>query len=330
VSIEDIRRAGARLAQRLGTTRAGVLAIGRIVSPLQRQLVRRTGGRFSLAGRAPVLLLTTIGRRTGMARTVPLFYVRDGNRLVVCNVNPGFERPNPWTLNLHAHPHARLQIGRGTVEVTARAATEHELDRYWPRLTQVWPAYQTFYDRGGERSVFVLEHGDQPGALTRPGPTSHALDRWLYQGGRPNRLARLLNAGWARLAAAGIGPARQVTLEVTGRRTGKMVSFPVVVADYQGQRYLVSMLGDNTNWVRNVRAAGGLVALRHGRAEEVRLEEVAAPERPEILRRHLELAPGARAHIPIDRDAPIEEVQRVAAHHPVFHITARHPTTREG
>ena len=71
---------------------------------------------------------------------------------------------------------------------------------------------------------------------------THALDRWLYRGNRPNRLARLVNGASARLAAAGIGPARLVMLEVTGRRTGKTISFPVVVADYQGERYLVSML----------------------------------------------------------------------------------------
>ena len=149
-------------AQRLGGTRAGVLAIGRIVSPLQRELYRRSGGRFSLTGRAPVLLLTTTGRRTGKARTVPLFYIRDGDRLVICNVNPGFERPNPWILDLRAESHAQLQIGRGTASVRARPASEHELDRCWPQLTKMWPAYQAFYDKGGERSVFVLEPDTQP------------------------------------------------------------------------------------------------------------------------------------------------------------------------
>jgi deazaflavin-dependent oxidoreductase (nitroreductase family) len=132
----------------------GVLAIGRVVSPLQRELYRRTGGRFSLTGRAPVLLLTT-GRRTAKARTVPLLNIHDGNRLVICNVNPGFERPNPWILNLRAEPHAQIQIGRGTTSVRARPASEHELDRYWPQLTKMWPAYQAFYDKAGERSVFV-------------------------------------------------------------------------------------------------------------------------------------------------------------------------------
>jgi len=161
------------LAQRLGGTRLGVLAIGRIISPLQRQLYRRTGGRLSLTGRAPVLLLTTTGRRTGKARTVPLLYLRDGDRLVICNVNPGFERPNPWVLNLRAQPHAQVQIGRRTASMTARPASDDELDRYWPQLTKVWPAYQAFYHNGGKRSVFVLEPDGPPstcpGATTSPG-----------------------------------------------------------------------------------------------------------------------------------------------------------------
>lgn len=105
----------------------------------------------------PVLLLTTIGRRTGRGRTVPLLYLRDGGRLVVCNVNPGFERTNPWVLNLRAQPDARVQIRREVFDVVAREASPAELERYWPRLTTMWPAYQTFYDQGGKRSVFVLD-----------------------------------------------------------------------------------------------------------------------------------------------------------------------------
>ena len=135
----------------------GVLAIGRVVSPLQRQLYRMTDGRFSLTGAAPVLLLTTIGRRTGRGRTVPLLYLRDGGRLVVCNVNPGFERTNPWVLNLRAQPDARVQIRREVFDVVGREASPAELKRFWPRLTTMWPAYQTFYDQGGKRSVFVLD-----------------------------------------------------------------------------------------------------------------------------------------------------------------------------
>jgi hypothetical protein len=119
---------------------------------------------------------------------------------------------------------------------------------------------------------------------------THRLDRWLYKGRRPNRLARLINTVSARLAAAGIGPSQLFVLEVRGRRTGETVSLPVVVADYHGGRYLVSMLGDNTNWVRNVRAAHRYAVLRHGGREFIRLAEVDPGQRAGVLRRYLEIA----------------------------------------
>src|SRR6266498_2439986 len=151
----------------------------------------------------------------------------------------------------------------------------------------------------------------------------HRFDRWMYRSGRPNRLARLLNRISAIQFSAGIlAPNHWVTLEVPGRRTGRLISFPLVVADYEGERYLVAMLGQNVNWVRNVRAAGGRAVLRHGRREAVRLDEVEPGARAPILRRYLALAPGARAHIPVDRLAPLEELDRVAAQIPVFRVTA--------
>ncbi len=150
---------------------------------------------------------------------------------------------------------------------------------------------------------------------------AHVLDRWLYRGKRPNRVARLVNAASARLAAAGVAPAQLAMLEVTGRRTGKTIAFPVVVADYQGERYLVSMLGEDTNWVRNVRAAGGRAVLRHGHREVIRLDEVPAGQRAAILRRYVECAPGARSHIPAGPDTPLAEFGHIAADYPVFRIT---------
>ncbi|MEV4840693.1 nitroreductase/quinone reductase family protein [Nonomuraea sp. NPDC049486] len=150
----------------------------------------------------------------------------------------------------------------------------------------------------------------------------HRLDRWLYRGGRPNRLARAINRVWATVFAAGIlGTGRMVTLRVQGRRTGRDVSFPLVVADLGGERYLVAMLGQDTNWVRNVRAAGGRAVLRHGRTEAVRLEEVEPGSRAPVLRRYLAVSPGGRTHIPVDQEAPLEEFERIAARYPVFRVT---------
>lgn len=157
---------------------------------------------------------------------------------------------------------------------------------------------------------------------------THVLDRWLYRGKRPNHLARVLNRAWAGLADVGLSPARLVTLEVTGRRTGRIISFPVVVADYRGERYLVSMLGEDTNWVRNVRAADGRAVLRHGHRQPVHLEEVDAGERAEILRRYLECSPGARSHIPVGLGATTQEYRAIAGRFPVFRLTTEEPAAR--
>jgi hypothetical protein len=108
---------------------------------------------------------------------------------------------------------------------------------------------------------------------------------------------------------------------MTGRRSDRTVSCPLVVTTYQGQRHLVSMLGQGANWVANVRAAGNAAVLRHGRSEQVRLVEVAAERRAPILRRFLASAPGARPHVPVDRHAPLADFERVASDHPVFRIT---------
>ena len=71
----------------------------------------------------------------------------------------------------------------------------------------------------------------------------------------------------------------------------------------EGERYLVAMLGSEANWVRNVRADDGAAVLRHGRRERVRLEEIEPGQRAPILQRYLQVAPGARAHFPVDRHA---------------------------
>ena len=108
----------------------------------------------------------------------------------------------------------------------------------------------------------------------------------MYRGDRLHRLAALANRAQALASCAGRGVKHVVTLEVRGHRTGRLLSFPVVVAGYDGERYLVAMLGENANWVRNVRAAKGQAVLRHGRREAARLEEVNASARAPIPQRY--------------------------------------------
>lgn len=148
----------------------------------------------------------------------------------------------------------------------------------------------------------------------------HMFHRWLYQGGHPNRLTRIINRGWAAVHALGIAPNYLVTLEVIGRRSGRTISFPLALVVLDGERYLVSMLGNEAAWVKNVRAARGHATLRHGSVEQVWLQDVPVEHRAPILKGYLRIAPGARPHIPVERTASLETFEGVAAQFPVFRV----------
>ena len=147
--------------------------------------------------------------------------------------------------------------------------------------------------------------------------------RWLYRGQRSNWIARILNRATAAVASSGVASNYLVTLEVTGRKSGRIVSLPLVMVVVGGQRYLVSMLGDNVLWVHNVRAAGGRAILRSGGREEIQLEEVLTDQRASILRAYLQRAPGARPHVPVNKDAALAEFRKIAAAFPIFRVASK-------
>jgi deazaflavin-dependent oxidoreductase (nitroreductase family) len=153
--------------------------------------------------------------------------------------------------------------------------------------------------------------------------TKRNFNRWMYRGQRANWIARIQNRAYAAIASLGVVSNYLVTLEVIGRRSGQTVSLPMAVTIVDGQRYLVSMLGDNTQWVQNVRAAGGKAVIRSGRREEIQLEEVSADQRAPILKAYLQRAPGARPHVPVNKDAALVEFQKVAAAFPVFRVASK-------
>ena len=151
---------------------------------------------------------------------------------------------------------------------------------------------------------------------------SYRFKRWLYRGQRPHWIARILNRAWAAAALSGVASNYVVTLEMPGRKSGRIVSLPLVMVAVEGQRYLVSMLGDNVRWVQNVRAAGGRAVLRSGGREEVQLEEVPTDQRARILKAYLQRAPGARPHVPLNKDAALAEFEKIAAGFPVFRVAS--------
>lgn len=149
-----------------------------------------------------------------------------------------------------------------------------------------------------------------------------AFKRWLYRGQRPGWIAKIFDRMWANAASKNVMPNGLVALEVIGRKSGRVVSFPLVMVTVDGQRYLASMLGEDAQWVRNVRVSGGKAVLRSGGYENVLLEEIPADERAPLLKAYLQTAPGAQPHIPVHSDAPLVEFEKIAAKYPVFRLVS--------
>lgn len=113
------------------------------------------GGRF---GGAPILLLTTTGRKSGRARTTPLLYLRDGDDIVVVGSNAGDDRDPNWWRNLGRNASATVEIGRRRTSVRARQASPEEKARLWPELTRMYPDYDAYVKRTSrELPVIILE-----------------------------------------------------------------------------------------------------------------------------------------------------------------------------
>ena len=160
---------------------------------------------------------------------------------------------------------------------------------------------------------------------SQTGHTVGRLRRWMYRSGHPNKAAAGLNRLDAMVGASGLLRSRLICLRVRGRRTGKPIDVPLVPVVHDGHRYLVAMLGDRASWVANVRADGGRAIIRARSWEEVRLVEVEPALRAPILACYLEVAPGARPHLPVDRHAGLAAIAAVAADYPVFQVCPLHP-----
>ena len=144
--------------------------------------------------------------------------------------------------------------------------------------------------------------------------------RVYYRNWRPTRLGKISNRAWAWVTGLGLTPKILLTLQVKSQSSGRLCSTVLVVANHQGKRYLVSMLGEGSEWVRNVRAAGGEAFIKRGRSRPVRLIEIPPNERAPILKAWCRVATSGRRHLPVSHDAPVSTFEAVAAQYPVFRI----------
>lgn len=161
-----------------------------------------------------------------------------------------------------------------------------------------------------------------PSTFSDPAERS-PLFRLFYRGWRPTHLGRWVNRLAAWLTELGMAGEGQAVLEVRGRATGRPRTSPVVVATLEGRRYLVSMLGAGSGWVKNVEAAHGEAVLRQRGRHAVRLVQVPPSERAPVLRQYVRVATSGRLHLPVAVDAPLAEFEAIAERYPVYRIDAR-------
>jgi deazaflavin-dependent oxidoreductase (nitroreductase family) len=133
----------------------GYRALNATHNALYRLTGGKVGGRF---GKAPVLLLTTTGRKSGKQRTAPLLYLADGDDLVLVASKGGAPSHPAWFANLQAQPEVEVRVGSRRERRRARVADGEERKRLWTRVVEIYPAYDTYQTKTTrEIPVVVLE-----------------------------------------------------------------------------------------------------------------------------------------------------------------------------
>jgi deazaflavin-dependent oxidoreductase (nitroreductase family) len=129
----------------------------KILSALTTWTYRATGGKIGgkfLRG-APVMLVTTTGRKSGKPRTAPIIYLEDGDDLVIVASKGGMSHHPAWYRNLEANPDVEVEIGSERRKMRARRVSDEEKAALWPRLTQIYRDYDDYQART-DRNIPVV------------------------------------------------------------------------------------------------------------------------------------------------------------------------------
>lgn len=146
-------------------TRTGYLDLADRSWPVLRRLMgvhtlmyRATNGFVGhhIPGLPPMLLLDHRGAKSGVRRTSPLLYVRDGDDLVIVASKGGYPRHPAWFHNLRANPDTTVQVGSERRSVHARIATAQERARLWPRIVEAYGTYEDYQRRTGREIPLVI------------------------------------------------------------------------------------------------------------------------------------------------------------------------------
>ena len=119
-------------------------------------MYRATGGKlFGRMGKNPILLLNTVGRKSGKKRATPLLYVVDGEDFVIIASKGGAPTHPAWYLNLMANPDATVEVEDRKVLVRSEEVDGEEKARLWQKMAEMYPAYDD-YQKKTKRQIPLL------------------------------------------------------------------------------------------------------------------------------------------------------------------------------
>jgi len=128
----------------------------RLIGRIHGWLWSLTGRKFgNLMGKAPFLMLTTKGRKTGRARTTPVLYLQDGADFIIVASFGGNDMHPAWYLNLEHCPEAEVTVKGARRRVLARKVSAEEKKLIWLRLVELYPQF-TSYQRRTSREIPLM------------------------------------------------------------------------------------------------------------------------------------------------------------------------------
>ncbi len=145
------------LGGNLFTTKTGSAAWRRVVAPIEAPLMKATRGRVRVSFSAPVVVLTSIGARSGERREIPLTYFTDGSDVILIGSNFGGSRHPAWYHNLIANPGCELRIGERGGRFVAHEADDADRNRLYDLATKrLNPVFALHEKRSGVRRIPVM------------------------------------------------------------------------------------------------------------------------------------------------------------------------------
>ena len=141
---------------RIASSRAGSWWFLNVANPIDKRLIPATNGRLSTAPGQPVLVIETVGAKSGQRRRIPLVYARDGDDLVLIASSCAAAKHPAWYHNVRKNPELRVW-GKGlSGDYVARIAEGAERERLWRKATAVYRGYDTYKERAGARQIPVV------------------------------------------------------------------------------------------------------------------------------------------------------------------------------